>query len=160
MFFKKNIEAKKLKKSVAIYISQLHSQIIICAMYINDAGIRYEQENCTLLNFSVDHTRLGDEVIRNFNQFSLKETNLRDEKKTDWPAFKCSKLKTVKSFKDTFLSMSILGNNESNTILCIEAPLSKYDDITVNSNVSYSLLNAKEIGERIIKVYKIAITDT
>jgi hypothetical protein len=160
MFFKKSNANKKLKKSVAIYISQLHKQVIICPRHINNAGLRYEQENCTLLNFPVDYTTLGDEVLRNFDLFSLKDKNLRDQKRTDWPAFKCSKLKTVKSFEDTFLSMNIAGNNESNIILSIEAPLSGHDDIIINSNISSGPLNKKAIGERIIKVYNLAITNT
>jgi hypothetical protein len=159
MFFKKRNTNQKLKKSVAIHISQLHKQVIICPRYINDAGIMYEQENCTLLNFPVDYATLGDEVLRNFNLFSLKDKNLRDQKRTDWPAFKCSKLKTVKSFEDTFLPMNIDGNNESNIILSIEAPLSGHDDITLNSNISSSPLNKKAIGERVIKVYNLAIAN-
>jgi hypothetical protein len=157
MFFKKSNKDLRLKKSISIYVSHHHKQIIICPKYINDAGITYEQEICTLLTFPIDYATLGDKVLRNFNLFAIKDRNLRDRKISDWPAFKSSQLKTVKSFENEFLSMSVYGNNESNIILSIEAPLSGHDDITVNSNISSSPSYKEAIGERIIKVYDLAI---
>ena len=160
MFFKKRNANQQFKKSVAIYISQLHNQVIICPRYINDAGLIYEQENCTLLKLPLDYSTLGDEVLRNLDLFSLKDKNLRDQKRTDWPAFKHSKLKSIKSFEEAFLAMNISGNNQSNIILSIEAPLSGHDDISIKSNISSSPLHKKAIGERIFKVFNIAITNS
>jgi len=154
VFFKRN---KKIKKSVALYISTVHNQIIVCPRFVNNAGIIYEQEICTLLDFSQDATTIGNEVLRNFNLFALKDKNLRDLKRTDWPAFKCSKLKTIKSFEESFLFIDIAGNNESNIILSNEAPMARHDNMFITSNISSSPSNKQEIGQRIMQVYNIAI---
>jgi hypothetical protein len=109
-----------------------------------------------LLNLPVDHLELGNEVLRNFHQFAIKDKNLRNHKITDWPAFKCSKSKSVRSFEETFTYISISGNNERNLMLCIEAPLSGDDDIFITSRISSGPGNKEEIGEIIMRVYDIA----
>lgn len=149
--------AKQIKKAVNIYISEVRGQIIIAPRHINKSGIYYEQEACTVLNYPIDEQVLGDEIIRNFNLFSLKDKNLRNEKLTDWPAFKCSKMKTVKSFKASFIGVSIFGNNYSNISLCIEAPLRGDENLTINSSISaYS--NKRDIGKLVMKVFHKSLT--
>jgi hypothetical protein len=153
MFFKKNTINRKLKKSVAIYISDSRGQIIIAPQYVNNAGIRYEQETCTVLNFPIDFLQLGEETLRNFSMFDLKDKNLRDQKRTDWPAFKYSKMKSVKSFEEAFKMVAISGNNESNIIISIETPIVADNDLNIRSWVS-TTVSKEEIGKRIIKVYQ------
>lgn len=155
MLFKRT-KNPQLKKSVSIYISYLHGQIIICPRHQNNAGIKYEQDLCSLLELPVDPSALGDEVLRNFHLYSLNDKNVRDQKRTDWPAFKFSTLKTVKSFEDSYFFVDISGNNESNLILTIEAPFTNYEGLFITSRTSSALTNKKEIGERIIQVFETA----
>ncbi len=153
MFFRKN---RELQKSVTLYISKAHNKIIVCPRCVNNAGIIYEHEPCTLLNFPPDHSVLGEEVLRNFHLFGLKDKNLRDQKKSDWPAFKSSGLKTIKSFEDSFVPIFISGNNESNIMLSIEAPLAGHEDTFITSSISSAYPNKEKIGERIVRVYNTA----
>ena len=160
MLFKKpksKVEAKLQRiKSVTIYISDLKRQIIIAPRYFNNAGILYEQDTCTLLTFPVDYFQLGNEMLRNFDMFTLKDQNLREFKLTDWPAFKCSKLKSVKSFNNLFHRIDIDGTNESNIIIYIESPVSGDKDLFIKATISTN--NTKEaIGELIMKVYQKAL---
>jgi len=152
------VEAKLQRiKSVTIYISDLKRQIIIAPRYFNNAGILYEQDTCTLLTFPVDYFQLGNEMLRNFDMFTLKDQNLREYKLTDWPAYKCSKLKSVKSFKDLYHRIDIDGNNESNIIISIESPVSGDKDLFIKATISTS--NRKEaIGELVMKVYQKAFS--
>jgi hypothetical protein len=157
MFLNKIFTRRKFKKSVAVYISQLKNQIIVCPSYINDAGIVYEQETCTLLDFPIGHSVLGEEVVRNFNLFGLKDKNLRDQKLTDWPAFKHSKIKSVKLFEEAFFKINVTGNNESNIILSVEADLASDGDFQLASSIS-AYANKEAIGAIIIKVYQKALS--
>ncbi len=159
MLFKRS-KNPQLKKSVAVYISYLHGKIIICPRHQNNAGIRYEQDLCSLLALPVEPSTLGDEVLRNFHLFSLKDKNLRDQKKSDWPAFKFSTLKTVKAFEESYFFLDVSGNNESNLILTIEAPFTDHEGLFIKSIITSAPTSKKEIGERIIKVFETASNQT
>jgi hypothetical protein len=152
MFFKTN--NLKIRKSVTVYISESKGQIIIAPKYVNKAGISYEQDICTLMQYPINDVLLGAETLRNFNLFCLKDKNLRDQKLTDWPAFKYSKLKTVKQFEAVFSRISIDGLNEANISISIEACFANDNDLIIKSITSANEANNENIGKQIMKVYR------
>jgi hypothetical protein len=156
MWFKNKKTNQKLRKSVTVYLSDLRRQIILAPRYTTNDKVLYEQDICTVLSYPIDFVQLGDEVLRNFNMFALKDKNLRDQKLKDWPAFKYSKMKSVKSFEKAFSRVDIYGNNESNIIISIEAPITSDSDLLITSSISVN--SGKEaIGKLIIKVYNKAL---
>jgi hypothetical protein len=156
MWFKNKNTNQKLTKSVTVYLSDLHRQIIIAPRYATNDRVLYEQDICTLLSYPIDCLQLGSEVLRNFNMFALKDKNLRDQRLTDWPAFKYSKMKSVKAFEKTFTGIEIYGNNESNIIISIQTPIISDSDLLITSSISVNA-SKEAIGNLIIKVYNKAL---
>lgn len=148
---------KRFTKPISLYISELSKQIIIAPHHINIDGIRYEQDTCTVIDYPADNLILGSEAIRNFDLFSLKDKNLRDEKESEWPAFKASHLKTIKSFKQTYARMRIDGANDHNITLVIKVSCASNNDLLITSSI-VPTASKESIGELIIKVYKKAIS--
>ncbi|HWZ03653.1 MAG TPA: hypothetical protein VNX40_08560 [Mucilaginibacter sp.] len=143
---------KGVIKLVSLYISDQEKQVIIAPNYKNDAGIYYEQETCTIVNYPLDYSLLGEEIIKNFDLFTLKDKNLRDEKPSDWPAYKASKLKTIKAFEKGYRRIIITGANESNITLVIEGVSQIDDDLKITA----SFVPSKKpflIGKLVFKVY-------
>jgi hypothetical protein len=106
---------------------------------------------------SISAFELGAEVIESMNQFSVKDTNLRDTKLTDWPAFKHSKSTTVKAFEKEYIYISIRNCNEYNLIVDIEGLPYKESELKIKSTISF-YADKDKIGERILKVYEACLT--
>jgi hypothetical protein len=116
---------KEYKKSMRVYFSTTYDQIILAPFYKNKAGIYYEQDICSIFNLNIDDEKLGNEIMAAFNKFKYKDKNLSKEKESDWPAYKYSKAKTLKSFDEHYISMYISGANEKNITLDIECNVKK-----------------------------------
>ena len=155
MFFKK----KELAKQIAIYISEKHKQLIIAPMHKNNAGILFEQEQCFVTDYPTNSTNLGSEVISNLNSFSIKDVNLRDHKSTDWSAFKHSKAKSVRAFKQDYIYISVRSVNDSNLILEMKGVPFENSELTINSRISFQA-DKEKIGQRIVRVYESCLNGT
>ena len=153
MLFNWKIKKQNAVKSVSVYISSVHEQIIIAPYYKNKAGIYFEQEVCSVLSYPVDYSLLGEEVIRNFHLFKIKDENLRERKQKDWAALRYSKLKTLKAFEAAYVKIGISGVNESNIILVIEGVFSYDKELNITASIS-PFSHKEAIGKLIIKVYK------
>ena len=153
MFFKK----KKLAKRSSVYISEKYDQIIIAPRHINKAGVIYEQEHCRRITKSSSALELGTEVIESMNLFSLKDINLREKKRTDWPSFKHSKSKSVRAFEQEYIHISVDCCNEYNLIIDLEGFPYKDSELIIKSTISF-YADKEEIGERILKVYEACLT--
>ena len=110
-------ETKAHRKMICLYFSTSHDQVIIAPFYKNYAGIYYEQDVCTTYSLSTDNETLGNEIISAFYKFEIKDKDLARHKKSDWPAYKHSKTKTMKSFEECYVRMELSGANEANIIL-------------------------------------------
>jgi hypothetical protein len=150
--FKKSAINKEIIKRVSLYISDKEQQIIIAPIYRNNAGIYYEQETCTTVKYPLDYVILADEIINHLTLFALKDKNLRDEKLSDWPAYKASKLKSVKTFEKSYLKIEIAGANEANIILVFEGVSLLDHDLTIKSSISL-YANKTSIGKLVMKIY-------
>ncbi|SDF05858.1 hypothetical protein SAMN05216464_11291 [Mucilaginibacter pineti] len=150
-FRKKNINQDFIKR-ISVYISETEEQIIIAPFHRNNSGLFYEQDICSILNYPVDDTALGEQVIRNLDLCEVKDKNLKGLHKKEWPAYKYSKLKTLKAFEMAYKRISIRGANTSNIILVIECDLSSDKELSITSGISANA-NKKDIGKRIMKVF-------
>jgi tryptophanyl-tRNA synthetase len=158
MFFKNKEEQKKLTKRMAVYISDKYQQIIIARLHENEAGIIYEQENCVNLDSTVSTLDLGTEVINSLNLYSLKKVNLRENKLTDWPAFKHSKSKSVRAFKQEYIYIFVESCNEFNLVLEMKGFPNKKSELTINSTISFQA-DKDEIGKKIMNIYEACLTN-
>lgn len=153
----KDSKSNNLTKSISIYISDKHKHLIIAPRHENDAGIMYEQKTCFSADYPIDLADLGAEAIKSLNQYSIKDTNLRDSKATDWPAFKHSKSKSVASFENEYINIFIRSANDSNLVLTIEGRPFKTSELTINSSISFHA-DKQELGQRINEVYKACLS--
>lgn len=123
----------------------------------NVAGIRYEQEECFQNSFPISDLLLGESTLKHFELFNIKDKNLRDHKPTDWPAFRHSKVKTVRSFEADYIRISVTGLDENNHTLRIEGQPYKDSDLSVTSMIS-AHTEPINIGDRINKVIEVCLT--
>ena len=94
-----------------IYLAE-NRPAIIAPVHFNSAGIYYEQEN-PLLDESSDWNALCASLRSSIDRFSCREANLRDAKKTDWPAFRASCCRSVRQFEDLYLRIDVCSMNDA-----------------------------------------------
>jgi hypothetical protein len=90
-----------------VYLSHSGRGVVLAAVAVNDAGIRYEPDFAILLPPSSSPARIGQAVADVLSKYSHKDRNLRDHKKTDWPAFRASGLKSVRAFEQDFSYVAV-----------------------------------------------------
>jgi hypothetical protein len=154
LFRKKEVD---LIKRISIYISLKHQQLIIAPLNSNNAGTIYEQEKCFISDYPIDTNELGSQVTNHLNIYSIKDKNLYNAKASEWPAFKHSKVKTIKAFEEFYIRISVHSVNSSNLILEISGVPSNNNELTVNSSISFNA-KSSEIGKRVLKVFEACIT--
>jgi hypothetical protein len=148
----------KIIKSVTVYLSEKHSQIIIAPVSKEPkAGYRYEQKDCEVIDFNSSSEILGKTIKRNFNKFNIEEKKGGIRKKSDWPAFKASKEKSMRGFEEKYRRISIRGLTDRNYTLRIETVLNLPIEIELTSTIS-AKCEPSELGNRILKMYRSEIT--
>lgn len=148
----------KVIKSVTIYLSEKHSKIIIAPISKEPkAGYHYEQKNCEVIDFHSSKEILGETIKRNFNKFNIEVNKTGITKKSDWPAFKASKEKSMRGFEEKYRRISIRGLTDRNNTLRIETVLNLPIEIELTSLIS-AHCEPSELGNRILKMYRSEIT--
>lgn len=92
------------------YIPLDADPFIFATTAVNDAGIRYEPGPTTVVPLSASAAEIGSAAIETLAQHSRTDRNLRDLKKTEWPAYLASGLKAVKHFERGFAFVAIEEN--------------------------------------------------
>lgn len=148
---------KRLRKCCKVYISDKFRNIIIAAKHENNDGIIYEQKECYTSEYPIDASVLGEEIVRHLDMYSLKDDNLRFKKRSDWPAYKHSKSKSIRNFEMEYTSIFIQTANNRNLTLIIEGHPHKSSLLTINSSISF-YADKYEIGKKVIDVYHVCLT--
>ena len=73
-----------------------------------------------VLPFTTAYETLGIEVQNAVALFKIKHADHREAKKSDWPAYKTSKLKSIKEFERLYKRLTISAVNETNILFTIE----------------------------------------
>jgi hypothetical protein len=143
----------KIIKSLSIYISEKHSEIILAPLSKErKAGYTFEQENCEVINLNSSLEIIGESVKRNFNKFDIKENKTVTGKISDWPALKASKEKTKVGFEKNYIRLRVSGITEYNSSFEIETILNYPIKIELTTTISAHCENS-ELGQRILKIY-------
>ena len=154
----KIFKRKKSYKDAIIYISEKYKRIIIAPYYFNKDGIIYEQDTCYVYDINIDNETLGREIINALNKFGYNNKSIANNKLIDWPAFKFSDLKTVKSFKEYYTYISIRDENGI-LIFYIEYPINnKFGDGKKIADIQNNTNNF-DIGKKIREIYKMSEED-
>ncbi|MEO5776014.1 MAG: hypothetical protein ABIQ27_03860 [Flavobacterium sp.] len=144
---------KRIVKTVTVYISNKHSEIIIAPISTekNRPGYYFEQETCEVIDLKSSPEIIGEAIKRNFNKFRIAKNN-NSGKVTDWPGLKTSKEKTKVGFEKNYTRISVTGCNEYNISFEIETILNYQSEIDLITTISAYGDNSK-LGTRILKIY-------
>jgi hypothetical protein len=149
----------KVHKLVTVYLSEKHSEIIVVPYFKDEKnGFNYEQPNCEKIDLNSSLENIGLTIKRNFDKFDIKEKESENGKKSDWPAFKASKEKSMRGFEQNYLRISIRGITERNNSLRIETVLNLPIEIELTSTISAHCEPA-DLGNRILKIFRSEITE-
>jgi len=149
----------KVHKLVTVYLSDKHSEIIV-APYFKDTetGVNYEQNDCEIIDLNSSLETIGITVKRNFDKFDIKPRNFKESKKSDWPAFKAGKEKSMRGFEEKYRRISIRGLTDRNNTLRMETVLNLPNEIELTSTIS-AYCEPSELGNRILKMFRSEITE-
>lgn len=149
----------KVIKSVTVYISEKHSQIIIAPFFKEPKeSYIYEQGECEVIDFNSPIEAIGEAIKRNFDKFDIKEREPKKINKSDWAAYKASKEKSIRGFEEKYMRISIRGLSDLNNTLIIETVLNLPVEIELVSRISAHCKPSK-LGSRILKMFHSEITE-
>ena len=149
----------KVHKLVTVYLSDKHSEIIV-APYFKDpeVGIKYEQEGCEVIALNSSLEEIGLTIKRNFEKFDLKRKEGGNGNKSEWPAYKASKEKSIRGFEQNYRRISIRGLTETNSSLRIETVLNLPIEIELTSTIS-AHCEPSDLGKRVLKIFRSEIIE-
>lgn len=96
--------------------------VVVAAMHQNLAGIYYEQADALVLGGAPAPAELGAAFRAAFDRFSVRDADLGDAKKSDWPAYRASGARSLKEFERAFRPVACYGLNPSNAVVRAATP--------------------------------------
>lgn len=140
-------------RGVHLYFSG--ESVIVAALHQTLDGVYYEQAMPLVMDGQPTPERLGAAFRSGFESFSVQDRNLRDVKRTDWPAFRASRLRSLEEFQDSFKPMPCFALNASNLI--VQAVMQHPDHEGIELSVSMNpLLSPGDIGEKLLQLARVA----
>jgi hypothetical protein len=132
-----------------VYLSHSGRGFVVAATAVDDAGIRYEPDYANLLPFSSSLASVGQEVISVLDRFCHKDRNLRNLKKSDWPAFRASGLQSVRAFEQDYSFIAVERDESRLTITRFEQDHAAADAVHLTARCS-----AEAVGSGLIQLAK------
>jgi hypothetical protein len=93
-----------------IYLGATVKEAIVAALHHNSDGISFEQDGPAVIADWRQAPGLSVALRFALERFSLRERNLRDFKKTEWPSYRASSFRSVRAFEATY-----------NICICVQA---------------------------------------
>lgn len=144
-FSRKN-DVKPAARSVNLYFSD--SAVVVAATHQSTDGIYFEQVEAKLLEGPQSDQALGEAFKMAFEAFTVVVADLRGFKKSEWPAFQASKLRSIKQFETAFRPVACHGVNAANLIVRASTPHAQDPEIELSTSFNPSL-PAEELGEKL-----------
>ncbi len=95
-----------------IYLAQGNRPAIVSPVHYNAAGIYYEQNDPVVLP-EWRGSGLAVALYSSLGRFSMRDQNLREYKKTDWPSYLVSHCRSVREFESAYLCIDVKAANEA-----------------------------------------------
>jgi hypothetical protein len=119
-----------------VYVSRAEGKVIVCPTTSIEKGFYKEQEPLSRLPWDSPAEVLGQNVWESLLLFrKTPGLNLRSSKKSDWPAYRDSDLKSIREFEDQYIRVSVTAFP---SVLRVEA--------TVPGNLSEGLFVGRAIS--------------
>jgi len=132
---------QRFTQHAVVYIDREGQRAIVSTVHHNGSpnGILLEDENPVVLLAPLATPALGSAVCTAMRSSEIrKERSCRDDKLTDWPAFRASRSKSVHAFEADYISIRVKGANDANIIYVLEGLPSKNSDLAVQASISSS----------------------
>lgn len=114
--------AEAFTKSCNVYVSR-HDAVVLVAAVWNHAGLFAEMVDGVSRGSQADIDELGAIITSKLAACRFEPSfNYRDLKKSDWPAFRASGLKTIRAFEDGFVRIDVRGENFSTLAWEVSSP--------------------------------------
>jgi hypothetical protein len=125
--------------------------LIAAAIYDNHESACYEQEEAMALEQWRMPEMLGAATRQVLARFCRKDRNLYGSKHTDWPAFKASRLRSVKQFEASYLRLHVVAVNEAAIIFEASAFPPKESEIALRVTFTKGNSN-EEVGALLLRL--------
>lgn len=135
-----------MNPSLAVYVGP--QSVIVASRHATPEGILYEQDSPTVLVAAAPQS-VGAAIKKAFEAFSVRAKNLRDSKKSDWPAFQASGAKSMKQFETEFRRLSVSHLSPSGAVARAELPLPGDEEFVVCTSFNPRLPD-EEVGARVL----------
>ena len=136
-------------RGARLYFSEDKKPAIIAALHRSTDGVWFEQESPELLENWRDATALAQTMLRAIERFSIKNTDFRTHKKTDWPAFRASKCRSVNAFERAYDDIFVRSLNDYEVFFDAEMTPRGEDDIVLHVTLTK---NIAEDGRRLLRL--------
>lgn len=148
-------DTTKICHHASVFISREEEIAVIVTLHFNGkGGFLYEDNEPTILLAPLQPSILGQTLLATLKSTTIKELFLPGRRKlTDWPAFKASKVSSVRQFEQSFISILISGANDVNLIYVIDGEPYKDAELHVTSSVS-SGASPEKIGKCLMTVFR------
>lgn len=140
--------APSVERMVRIYYSS--TRFIVAAMHQIPGGMYYEQPDPLVVEVR-QPADLGVAFRAAFDAFSLQHMDMSNMRKSDWPAFVASGMRSMKLFERDYTPMCCAGLNPSNAVVraCRQYP----SDPEMELSITFSPLSQpEEIGSHLLRL--------
>jgi hypothetical protein len=139
-----------------IYLGATVQEAIVAALYYNNAGISFEQDNPEVVTNWRQGAGLAVALRLALERFSPQERNLRDYKKTEWPSYRASNSRSVRAFEAAYLCVSIQALNHAEFFYDAEAYPRGEEDIALHVTLNRHGPN-EEIDRKLLKLFNACV---
>ncbi len=106
----------------SVFLPREGTKAIVVGMY-NHGGLYAEREGQAILVESTNLQTLGESTLRKLDRCVYEESfNYRCKKASDWPAFKTSGMKAIRSFEAADVRYLVSGANSANVTWEVASP--------------------------------------
>jgi len=143
-------------RRACIYLGVNFKQAIVTALHHNSAGISFEQDGPAVIADWRRAPGLGVALRLALERFSPRERNLRDLKKTEWPSYRASSLRSVREFEAAYICISVQALNEAELFYDAYAYPPGEEDIALH--VTLNRYGPDDVIERkILKLFRACV---
>ncbi len=100
---------EKFTKACAVFVSRTDDTVLVAAMW-NHGGAFVDMDDGVAFCDAADFEAVGRVVMERLAACRFEpKFDHRGRKKSDWPAFRASKMKSMRAFEDRFVRLSVHG---------------------------------------------------
>lgn len=146
----------EVPRLVRVFFSD--DRLIVVPMHQAATGVYYEQAAPIVLESPVTPAVLGTAFCAAFDAFSVTDADLQGMKRSDWPAFQASGLRSMKAFERAYLPMVCESLNPSNATVRASVAHPSEADLEIAAHFN-PMLAPEPIGTLLLRLANAARRD-